>query len=113
MVRSDAQHKLPPYLRHAPDRIESLERVLDDETIDEVLSLPQLAHVAAAFGAQIATGPASTPDAAAAVATAAGAGGAESPSVAAGGALITRERVIAAVLHRSVHGKGDSPLRIA
>ena len=82
--------------------------MLDDETIDEVLSLPQLAHVAAAFGAQIATGPASTPDAAAA-----SAGGAESPSVAAGGALITRERVIAAVLHRSVHGKGDSPLRIA
>ena len=40
--------------------------MLDDETIDEVLSLPQLAHVAAAFGAQIATGPASTPDAAAA-----------------------------------------------
>ena len=66
VVRSDAQHKLPPYLRHAPDRIESLERVLDDETIDEVLSLPQLAHVAAAFGAQIATGAASTPDAAAA-----------------------------------------------
>ena len=45
VVRSDAQHKLPPYLRHAPDRIESLERVLDDETIDEVLSLPQLGSV--------------------------------------------------------------------
>lgn len=33
------QQKLPPYLRHAPDRIENLERVIDEDTVDDVLSL--------------------------------------------------------------------------
>ena len=33
------QQRLPPYLRHAPDRIENLERVIDDDTVDDVLAL--------------------------------------------------------------------------
>ena len=33
------QQKLPPYLRHAPDRIENLERVIDEDTVDDVLAL--------------------------------------------------------------------------
>jgi 5'-AMP-activated protein kinase catalytic alpha subunit len=40
-VRAHAwfQQKLPPYLRHAPDRIENLERVIDEDTVDDVLAL--------------------------------------------------------------------------
>uniref|UniRef100_A0A7S3JSI0 non-specific serine/threonine protein kinase n=1 Tax=Aureoumbra lagunensis TaxID=44058 RepID=A0A7S3JSI0_9STRA len=40
-VRAHAwfQQKLPPYLRHPPERIENLERVIDDDTIDDVLAL--------------------------------------------------------------------------
>ena len=34
------QHKLPPYLRHAPEYMEKQERVVDGEVIDEVLKLP-------------------------------------------------------------------------
>mmetsp|Transcript_24326 Transcript_24326/g.75086 ORF Transcript_24326/g.75086 Transcript_24326/m.75086 type:complete len:727 (+) Transcript_24326:63-2243(+) len=33
------QQRLPPYLRHPPDRIENLERVIDDDTVDDVLAL--------------------------------------------------------------------------
>ena len=33
------QQRLPPYLRHPPDRIENLERVIDDDTVDDVLTL--------------------------------------------------------------------------
>jgi len=40
-VRAHAwfQQKLPPYLRHPPDRIENLERVIDEDTVDDVLAL--------------------------------------------------------------------------
>jgi len=34
------QHKLPPYLRHAPDHTEKAERVIDHSVIDDVLKLP-------------------------------------------------------------------------
>lgn len=33
------RQKLPPYLRHTPDRIENLERVVDDDTVDDVMAL--------------------------------------------------------------------------
>lgn len=33
------QQKLPPYLRHAPDRIENLERLIDEDTVDDVVAL--------------------------------------------------------------------------
>ena len=34
------QHKLPPYLRHAPEIVEKQERMVDAEVIEEVLRLP-------------------------------------------------------------------------
>jgi len=34
------QHKLPPYLRHPPEKMEKQERVIDPSIIDEVLKLP-------------------------------------------------------------------------